>query len=372
MRKTSEGRKGNERFEANKTAAKNRWSLQFQAQVAAANISIEQANATVEQHKLLILVDVQGMFLSLHKWLSDRNFAIDDGLILSRFAYLQIRGAVQEITDRIARSRPALTKDYNKLVQSAKVKFVDEQAYLTERLEVPEGATYLDVHPSFELFYAPAPLEYIKFNLERRAKEGSLEAKRQLEQLKDGVVERKGAFVRDYSSYDDFVKCLQENAEHSRTEAGFFTVYAGPNGLKTFDEKEVDTRIVMRAMDTFYKKEADSICIVSADQDFVPIHDRAAEFGILTFQADLKNFAEGDNVGRKLKDLKGKFIKGYFDREWPMSILSEAISQAGHAQQYLVSHAELRTLCDLHNSLNVDLRFQLAAMPDGSLKMTKL
>ena len=66
----------------------------------------------------------------------------------------------------------------------------------------------------------------------------------------------------------------------------------------------------MRVMDAFYRREADSICIVSADQDFVPIHDRASEFGVLTFQADLKNFMEGDKMGRKLKDLRGKFIEG--------------------------------------------------------------
>lgn len=374
MRKTSTGREpSGEQFEADKASAAQRWKERYNAQVAAANLAIERSESKLETHKLLILVDLQGMYLALHKWLSEQGFPIDDGLILSRFAYLQIRAAVAEITKRIARSRPTVTKDYNELVAAVKVNFVDGRPFLGEQLNAQKAVTYLDVQPSFELFHAPAPLEYIEWNLRRQAKEGSREAERQLEQLKKGVVERKGVFVRDYSAYDDFVACLTKNVEHSRTEKGFFTVYVGTNGLKTFDEKEVDTRIVMRAMDVFYKKEADSICIVSADQDFVPLHDRASEFGVLTFQADLKNFMKGDKVGRKLKELQGTFIEGYIDPEWPLGVLAEAISQAnaGHSQKYRVSEAELRALCNLHNSMN-DFKFQLEVQTDGSLKMTRL
>ena len=82
MRKTSEGRNpGDEWFDADKGAAQQRWHEHYSAKVAAAKLAIDQSNSTLEKYKLLILVDVQGMFLALHKWLSERNFPIDDGLI---------------------------------------------------------------------------------------------------------------------------------------------------------------------------------------------------------------------------------------------------------------------------------------------------
>ncbi|QQC62771.1 NYN domain-containing protein [Paraburkholderia ginsengisoli] len=374
MRKTSAGREpSNQHFKADKEATGQHWKERYNAQLTAANLAIEASESNVETHKLLILVDLQGMYLALHEWLSEQGFPIDDGMILSRFAYLQIRDAVAEITKRIARSRPMPTKDFNELVDAIKVDFADGRWRLGEQLNVQKSVTYLDVEPNFELFHAPAPFEYIELSLKQRAQLGGREAARQLEQLKKGIVEKKGVFVRDYSAYDDFVDCLAKNVEHARTEKGFFTVYVENTGLKTLDEKEVDTRIVMRTMDAFYKKEADSICIVSADQDFLPLHDRASEFGILTFQADLKNFVKGGRIGKKLKQMQGRFIQGRIDLEWPLAILAEAMSdtKSDLPSQYRLSESELRALCDLHNSMN-DLKFQLSVECDGRLKMAKL
>lgn len=314
------------------------------------------------------------MYLALHKWLSGHSFPIEDGLVLSRFAYLQIKRTFEVMTRRVLAMQPMPSADYKALVDSVKVDYIDGRPHLGEELRVASNAVYLNVIPNFELFYAPAPFEDIEWRLLKEARKGSIEAQKQLEQLKQGIIEEKGKFQRDYAAYDDFAACLKDNIEHSKSEAGFFSLYVGPKGVSRFDEKEVDTRIVMRAMDAFHNKEVDSICIVSSDQDFMPLHDRAADVGIVSFQAELAKFLEGDNVGRKLKDLGDRFVQGGIDPTWPLEILLEAVSKPGvdHFERYHLSEAELRGLCELNNEMNdINIEIDLKADGDATFKMTR-
>ncbi len=58
---------------------------------------------------------------------------------------------------------------------------------------------------------------------------------------------------------------LMANPEYSKLEEGFFSLYIGPKGLQNFDEKEVDTRVAIRAMDACYNYEAESlgtVCVI--------------------------------------------------------------------------------------------------------------
>src|SRR5699024_8354738 len=79
---------------------------------------------------------------------------------------------------------------------------------------------------------------------------------------------------------------------------GFFGSYVEPKGLQHFDEKEVDIRLSISAMDSLYEGNTNAICIVSSDQDFLPIHERADAFNVMSFQADLAKFREDDKIGR--------------------------------------------------------------------------
>jgi hypothetical protein len=159
---------------------------------------------------------------------------------------------------------------------------------------------------------------------------------------------------RDYKANDDFIAKLRANPEYSRSEQGFFCHNVGPNGLRYFGEKEVDTRIVMRAMDVLYNYEADVVCVVSSDQDFLPLSNKAPEFGVKFYQADLAKFGLLDNVGRKIKELGANFLPGRIDPRWPLRVIAEASSFDDYNSNalYMLDEDELRSLCEMHNEMN--------------------
>lgn len=55
----------------------------------------------VETHRILILVDLNGIYLRLHQWLTEAGMPIRGGLILSRFAFFQIYDAFERIKKSI-------------------------------------------------------------------------------------------------------------------------------------------------------------------------------------------------------------------------------------------------------------------------------
>lgn len=330
------------------------------AQEAVAQQAIERVGAKLETHKLLVLVDLQGIYLGLHKWLSEKNFPIDGGLILSRLAFFQIHDVFERIKANTLKSLDGPVLDFESLLAQVK------QAGPGGLIKINPVSTYLRVIPQFKLFYAPAPLDKIEWQLRLKAKSGSVEAQGQLNQIKAGILKHH-YFERDYAAYDDFVSKLKANPEYSRSEKGFFNFYVGPNGLKVFDEKEVDTRIVIRAMDAFYNYEADSLCIVSSDQDFMPLHAKAREFGIQSYQADLAKFRPDDKIARKFRDLGSSFLRGQINPEWPLRIVVEATSEPdiGHQQWYKLAENELNAICEMHNDMN-EFHLSLKVRPDGS------
>ncbi|MGY3978585.1 NYN domain-containing protein [Aeromonas mytilicola] len=348
-----------------------KWEKILNDKQKAVQFAMDASNSTITPHKTLILVDLQGIYLAFHKWLSEHNIPIDDGLIIGKFAHLQIESTSREVALRLARSQPHPTMDLRSLVESMKINYVDDKPFLGEELKVLKNGKYLDISMRFELFYAPVPLKEIEWRLIKSAKNGSEEAISQLRKIKSGVVTRKGIFERNYKAYDDFVSYLKETVHYSGSHEGFFGYYVSEHGLNNFDEKEVDIRIAIRAMDALHTHEADSICIISSDQDFLPLHTRADDFGITTFQADLAKFKKDDKVGSKFKNMGDRFIRGDIDPTWPLNILTDAISSParGHFATHNYSENELHALCQLHNELN-DWKINLSIKHDGSAAIT--
>lgn len=325
------------------------WMKHRASQEAFAEHAIKQIGAKLETHRILVLVDLQGMYLGLHKWLRDQDFPIEGGLVLSRFATYQILDIFDRMKQRTLQSSEGPVTDFEDVLDSI------GRSEPGGSIPLQSKSTYMKFIPQFELYYAPVPSEEIEWQLRSKARAGSHEARQQLKKLESGVV-KNHQFERDYAAYADFALKMKANPEYSKSGQGFFSFYVGPKGLQHFDEKEVDTRIVIRAMDTFYNYEADSVCIVSSDQDFLPLHERARDFGIQTFQADLAKFLETDRIARKFKNLGENFLRGRFDAVWPMKIVIEACAGAYEGTTtralHTLSEKEFLALCEIHNGLN--------------------
>ena len=336
------------------------WIKFREARETAAKQIIQRVGAKFESHKVLVLVDLQGIYLSLHKWLSDQNFPIEGGLVLSRLAFFQLQNIFERIAAQVLESSNGLCTDFEDLLTNIKQHGIGGTVILK-----PE-AIYVSVVPKFELFYAPAPLMDIKWKLKSQACSGSYDAKEQLKKIEAGILVH-SYFERDYAAYDDFVAKLKANPESSQSEKGFFSFRVGEKGLERFDEKEVDCRIVIRAMDAFHNYEADSLCIVSSDQDFLPLHDRAREFGIRYYQADVAKFSTESYAARKLRDLGSNFLLGEFDPTWPSRIIVEACAQVneGIPAMYTLRENELPALCKMHNSMN-EVHISAHYLSDGT------
>lgn len=334
----------------------------YEACKAVVENAARNAKSNITEHRVLILVDLQGVYLGLVRWLAERNFPLDGGMLASRFAHYFLGS----ITDAIERkvSDQLNSAVFNDLVRAVFRKQVDNLHLDAGVLDI------VDVRASVELFYAPVPLAKIEWQLRKSANKGNAEARRQLADIRSGVLKPHGD-VRDYEHYDDFIECMKRSAVYSRSEEGFFNFFVGPTGLKSFDEKEVDTRIVIRAVDVCHEKEADTICIVSSDQDFVPLHERAERSRIHSYQADVSKFAAPDRVGRRIKALGERYVPVEFQPLWAMRAVCEA---SGHdifngvpVDEYIgksISSREFAALCQLHNDLNDDFRLK-AVTSDG-------
>lgn len=346
--------------------ARDTWQRIFNDKSKVVGHGMEAANSKIEPHRVLMLVDVQGIYLGLQSWLSENNVPMYDGVILASFAHLQIERAGREIALRVVSAHPAPAYDLKDLFDAVSIEYVNGKAYLGRELQVARNATYLDISIEFEMFYAPAPLKQIEGQLFRAARSGSRDAREQLKMAEAGIITPRGAFKRDYKVYGDFVSHLKKSVLHAGSQEGFFSFYVGDRGLSHFDEKEVDTRIVIRAMDALHNKEADSLCIVSSDQDFMPLHSRAADFGIGSFHVDLSKFTEQDRVGKRIRDLGHRFIRCGIDPEWPLQVLLAGVSapSLGHFAEHNYSAEEWSSLCALHNTLN-DAKIELRQDENG-------
>ncbi len=271
---------------------------------------------------------------------------IRDGLILSRFAFFQIYDAFERIKRSVIEHAGGEFADFDGVTE-------DIRTTDNEGIWINSSKTYLKFSPQFDLFYAPAPHKDIEWKLRKEARSGNINLQRLAENASKGVIEIYGS-ERDYNAYDDFIAKLKANPEYSQSQQGFFCYHVGPKGINRFGEKEVDTRIVIRAMDALYNYEADVICVVSSDQDFLPLSKKASEFGVSFYQADLAKFNLQGNVGRKIKELGSNFLEGRIDPGWPLKVILEASKSDEHnlSALYEIDEDELRVLCQMHNEMN--------------------
>jgi hypothetical protein len=338
----------------------------YEACKATVENAARDANLNITGHRVLILVDLQGVYLGLVRWLAELNVPLDGGMLPSRLAHYFL-GSVTDAIERKVSSKlnRAVFRDLVRAV------FRKEASGLQPDVGVLD---IVDIRASMELFYAPVPLDRIEWKLRKSARNGNADARRQLADIQNGLLTVHGD-VRDYAQYDDFIECMKKGAVYSRSEKGFFNFYVDPKGLKSFDEKEVDTRIVIRAVDACHGKEADTICIVSSDQDFVPLHERAERSGIGSYQADISKFAAQDRVGRRIKELGESYIPVAFEPLWAMRAVCEA---SGHdpfngvpVDERIgegISSREFAALCQLHNELNDNFHLK-AITSDGDTRV---
>lgn len=235
----------------------------------------------LDTHNILVLVDLQGIYLKLSEWLHGKSFPLGNGLLLSRFAVQLLNGVIEDIKADVMRSYDAVVVDLDYLVNTIKI---------GDRDELNSIRRVVEFIPGMELFYAPVLLKQMEWGLRGAAHKGDHQAKKQLTDIGRGIVHVHGR-SRDYSVFDDFVASLQANSFFTGSHEGFYSYRVGPDGIKYFDEKEVDIRIAVRAMDACFGDETQALCIVSSDQDFVPLHTRCSSSGMRTYHADAANFS---------------------------------------------------------------------------------
>lgn len=317
----------------------------------------QKSDLKIVRHQVLLLVDLQGVYLGVIRWLAEQNFPIDGGMVASRIAHFMLEGVAREVEQKV------LGELGDGVLFGDLVRGIFRKEY--DRIPLNDNVTQiLDIKTTTELFYAPVPLASIEWQLKKHARGGSAEARRQLDDLQSGLLKPHGD-ARDYAHYDDFIASLKKNATVSRWEEGFFNFYVNASGLKSFDEKEVDTRIVIRAVDACVDYEADSICVISSDQDFVPLHERANKSGVRSYQADASKFATPDRIGRRIKELGDRFIPVAFNPQWPMRVVFEACGHdpfngvpVGDHVRDGVSSREFSALCQLHNRMNDEFHLE--------------
>lgn len=324
---------------------------------AAAKDVAEVSSRGVVEHRSLILVDLQGLYLALVNWFAEQKIPLESGLPLSEFAICSLSSVVRSVEQRMMAKSGGPIITFSELVRSV------------TRNEVPTALPeqeVLKLEPSIELFYAPAPLNEIEWQLRKRARQGSWQAKEQLAGLSAGLVSLPGG-ERDYRFYEDFVTCLKKSPFVTRSEHGFFNFYVGARGLQFIDEKEVDIRIAIRAVDACYDSTADSVCIVSSDQDFVPLHERCQRAGLTSFQADAAKFMQPERVGRRIRELGTSYIPTPMEPDWPLRVIIGSIAPFA---RYQLSFDELEGLCRAHNAINdVELHPQLLDNGNAGLVM---
>lgn len=321
-----------------------------------ANQIAHASEVSLIEHKLLVLVDLQGLYLNLINWLGLRKFTLESGLILSRFAIFLIQRAITKIQDKLL----AEAGDGSVLFEDL-VNLVYKKSH--ESIKITKSVIKLE--PRVELFFAPAPFEELESNLINQASGGSFAAKMHLNALRQGTIVLGGNNRRDYRFYDDFVQCLRRDPLVTRVERGFFNFYVGKDGINFIDEKEVDIRIAISAVDCCNNYDSDSICIVSSDQDFLALQGRCKKSGLRAYQAVCAKSISGQNIGKKIRGLGANFLELQIDPTWPLLVITEASAPLAI---YRISEVELNGLCSLHNEMN---EFQITPLlkPSGEVTL---
>lgn len=244
-----------------------------------------------ECRKTIFLVDLYGIYLRVTEWMNANSVPITTGELPSRIAGFLLWDAMSEVR-KLEQAEFSFTgTDFEDVVG----KFFYRRE---EDVPTAESVTHLDMR--WELFYAPSPLKDIQRIMKARRGHDLL-LERKLANLRNGIVETPYG-TRDYRVYDDFIAQLSSWLTARCAEPGFYNIRLNRDGV-CLDEKEVDIRIAIRAMDIMAGNEADAVCIVSSDQDYMPLHERIRDAGLKTYHADVAKFDMPDNIGRMIRGM---------------------------------------------------------------------
>lgn len=274
-------------------------------------------NVSFQQRKTIFLIDVQGIYLALIEWMGEKGIPVAGGELLSRFAVHLLSVAMLEVEDRERLELDPKAIDYEDLYLACYRKD-------RKKLEFVEAVNRL--LGDLELFFAPFPLKEVKAHLSKRMLNGkNIQLRKDTDAVENGIVKLPWG-ERNYRFYDKFVADIKDGFDVRRMEKGFFNFYVNAQGLKYCDEKEVDIRIAIRAMDIAIGGEAEAICIVSSDQDFMPLHDRCRDAGLRTYHADVAKFSKQANVGRKIRELGADAIAVVIPKDLAWRIIQEYVT----------------------------------------------
>ena len=331
------------------------------------DIFLQKLELPVRTHRVLILVDLMGVYLGVVRWLEEMKFPLEKGVVASRFAEYFLDQAFLQVQSKV------MANYENSIVRADFVRAVFRKKTDSIAEALINCHQVVDVQRSVELSFARVPLEEIKWDLQNEAKRGSSKAKEQFEDIKKGILHPPhGGERRNYSIHDDFIRCMKLNSTFASSMEGFYCKGVKHYGLSYFNEKEVDVHIAIRAVDACNNAEAESICVVSSDQDFLPLQKRGARSNVSVFQADIGNFDAQWRIGRKIKELGEHHIPVKLDPWWTTRLILEI---AGHdmangvpAADWIskgISDAEFEAIFRLHNELNPD-KFKLIRNAGGT------
>lgn len=266
-----------------------------------------------ESRKTLFVVDVYGIFLCVTDWMRKKEIPVTTSELPIRYAVDLLMIAAEGVRKREKKRLSFESFDYDELVNQIYTECHDETATI-------EAVTRIE--QSWELFFAPAPMDEIK----HRAATATMDhivRKQVLTDVEKGVVNT--AFgLRDYRVYDDFTDGLGEHLGAKISEKGFYGVHIDHHkGTVGLSEKEVDIRIAIRAMDFAACDEGAAICIVSSDQDYMPLHQRCRDSGLSTYHSDVAKFDMHKNIGRRIRDLGDDHILVAMDDNIHNGIIAE-------------------------------------------------
>lgn len=288
------------------------------AEEAVAKI-VDHPNVAFETRKTLFLVDVYGIFLRVTDWMRKNDIPVTTSDLPIRYAVELLMIAADGVRKRENGQLSIEGLDYDDLVNQIYTESHDESATITAVTRIQQG---------WELFFAPAPIEEIKHRAERASKQNIVWEKF-LTDAKQGVVNTEHGRL-DYRIYDDFTEGLAEFLGAKIAEKGFYRVHIDQHkGTVGLSEKEVDIRIAIRTMDFATSGEGAAICIVSSDQDYMPLHDRCKDSGISAYHSDVAKFDMHHNIGRRIKEMEHDHVLVSIEEEIHNGIIAEHLEPKG-------------------------------------------
>lgn len=289
------------------------------------------------RRKTVALIDLYGIYRGATQWMAKHAVPSTTAELPARIAGHLLWNAMSQVRDREEQELPFTGKDFDRLVGNFMI--------TREGRNAPDADCVTELAMRWELFYAPSPLKQVEKKLMERRKDIP-DVDQKLEKLRTGVIDTQHE-RRDYRIYDDFIDELTRFLGARNQQPGFYNVIVKRQGV-CLDEKEVDIRLAIRAMDIMAGNEADAICIVSSDQDYMPLHERIRDAGLNTYHADVAKFDNPGNVGRRIQGMNDQAIRVAMTHDITGRLIGEFV---GSPQTLNLTDAQYTALWRIHHEL---------------------